>query len=355
MDGKEFKVDTAQPVLVTGATGYVAGWVVKRLLEAGATVHAPVRDPDNTAKIAHLVDIAEQNPGTIRFFRADLLAPGSYGEAMAGCGVVFHTASPFTVNVDDPQKELIDPAVNGTRNVLDEANRQDSVTRVVLTSSCAAIYTDAQDTVDAPGQKITEDVWNTTATMAYQPYSLSKTLAEKAAWEMAGAQDRWKLVVVNPSLVVGPSLQDKPTSESFTLLRMLGDGSMKMGAPRMSFGAVDVRDLAQAHLAAAYLPDAEGRHIVSGSETDFLEMGQLLRPRFGEDYPLPKRALPKWLVWLVGPSQGMDRKYVSRNVNVPWRADNSKSRTALGMSYRPLQDSLEEMFAKMIGDGWFAK
>ncbi len=172
---------------------------------------------------------------------------------------------------------------------------------------------------------------------------------------MAGAQDRWKLVVVNPSLVVGPSLQDKPTSESFTLLRMLGDGSMKMGAPRMSFGAVDVRDLAQAHLAAAYLPDAEGRHIVSGSETDFLEMGQLLRPRFGEDYPLPKRALPKWLVWLVGPSQGMDRKYVSRNVNVPWRADNSKSRTALGMSYRPLQDSLEEMFAKMIGDGWFAK
>lgn len=355
MDGKEFKVDTAQPVLVTGATGYVAGWVVKRLLEAGATVHAPVRDPDNTAKIAHLVDIAEQNPGTIRFFRADLLAPGSYGEAMAGCGVVFHTASPFTVNVDDPQKELIDPAVNGTRNVLDEANRQDSVTRVVLTSSCAAIYTDARDTVDAPGQKITEDVWNTTATMAYQPYSLSKTLAEKAAWEMAGAQDRWKLVVVNPSLVVGPSLQDKPTSESFTLLRMLGDGSMKMGAPRMSFGAVDVRDLAQAHLAAAYLPDAEGRHIVSGSETDFLEMGQLLRPRFGEDYPLPKRALPKWLVWLVGPSQGMDRKYVSRNVNVPWRADNSKSRTALGMSYRPLQDSLEEMFAKMIGDGWFAK
>ena len=355
MDGKEIKVDTAQPVLVTGATGYVAGWVVKRLLEAGATVHAPVRDPDNTAKIAHLVDIAEQCPGTIRFFRADLLEPGSYGEAMAGCGVVFHTASPFTVNVDDPQKELIDPAVNGTRNILDEANRQDSVTRVVLTSSCAAIYTDARDTVDAPGQKITEDVWNTTATMAYQPYSLSKTLAEKAAWEMAGAQDRWKLVVVNPSLVVGPSLQDKPTSESFTLLRMLGDGSMKMGAPRMSFGAVDVRDLAQAHLAAAYLPDAEGRHIVSGSETDFLEMGLLLRPRFGEDYPLPKRALPKWLVWLVGPSQGIDRKYVSRNVNVPWRADNSKSRTALGMSYRPLQDSLEEMFAKMIGDGWFAK
>lgn len=349
----DIDVSTQSPVLVTGATGYVAGWIVRRLLEAGATVHATVRDPENKLKVAHLTEIAEAAPDTLKLFKADLMDNGSFAEAMAGCGVVFHTASPFTVNVADAQKELIDPAVSGTRNVLEQANRTESVTRVVLTSSCAAIYADAQDTQDAPGHRITEDVWNTTATLDYQPYSLSKTLAEKAAWEIARDQNRWRLVVVNPSLVIGPSVQASPTSESFNLIRMLGDGSMKMGAPRMSFGAVDVRDLARAHLAAAFLADAEGRHIISGHETDALEMGLLLRPKFGEDFPLAKRAMPKWLVWLAGPSQGIDRKFVSRNVNVPWRADNSKGIAALGMTYRPLQQSLEDMFSKMIKDGWF--
>lgn len=348
-----FTVDTKNPVLVTGATGYVAGWIVKELLEAGATVHAAVRDPDNAAKVAHLHKIAQAASGTLKLFKADLLDKGSYAAAMAGCAIVFHTASPFTTTVKDPQTELIDPAVKGTRNVLDQASQCDSVTRVVLTSSCVAIYADAIDTQTAPGGRITEAVWNTTATLDHQPYSLSKTLAEKAAWEIAEAQDVWKLVVINPSLVIGPSLQKKPTSESFNLVHMLAGGAMKMGAPRFCFGVVDVRDLAQAHLAAAYVAEAEGRHIISGYDTDFLEMAQALLPRFGADYPLPKRAMPKWLVWLVGPLQGISRKVVARNVNVPWRADNTKGKAALQARYRPMQDSMEDMMAKMIDDGWF--
>ncbi|PSL21181.1 NAD-dependent epimerase/dehydratase family protein [Shimia abyssi] len=355
MADKPIEVATYQPVLVTGATGYVAGWIVRRLLEAGATVHAPVRDPENAAKVGHLAAIAEASPGEIKFFKADLLKEGSYAEAMEGCGVVFHTASPFTISVKDPQKELIDPAVKGTRNVLEEANRVESVHRVVLTSSCAAIYTDAQDTLDVPGRCITEDMWNTTASLEYQPYSYSKTLAEKVAWEIAEAQERWRLVVVNPSLVVGPAVQAKPTSQSFNILRQLGDGTARMGAPKLGFGVVDVRDLAEAHLAAGYLADAEGRHIVSGHETDLLEMALALRPKFADQYPLPKKALPKWLVWLVGPLLGMDRKFVSRTVNVPWRGDNSKSIRALGMSYRPMQESMEDMFTKMIEDGYIKK
>lgn len=92
-------IDTDLPVMVTGATGYVAGWLVQRLLEAGLTVHAAVRDPDSPDKLAHLQRIAAGKPGTMRYFRADLLEPGSYADAMAGCGTVFHTASPFTVTV----------------------------------------------------------------------------------------------------------------------------------------------------------------------------------------------------------------------------------------------------------------
>lgn len=128
---------------------------------------------------------------------------------------------------------------------------------------------------------------------------------------------------------------------------------MKMGAPRIGIGLVDVRDLAQAHLAAGYLAEAEGRHIISAHNSDFLAMAEALQPEFGEDYGLPKRAMPKWLVWLAGPGQGISRKFVSGNVNVPWKANNAKGKRALGVSYRPLKDSMVDMMDKMIADGAF--
>jgi dihydroflavonol-4-reductase len=341
-------------VLVTGATGYVAGWLVKELLESGATVHAAVRDPGNARKLRHLTQIAETAPGTIRFFKADLLDEGSYVKAMKGCTVVFHTASPFTTRIRDPQKELIDPAVKGTRNVLETAVRTPSVRRVVVTSSCAAIYADAMDCAKAPGGVLTEAVWNTTASLAYQPYSYSKALAEKEAWKIAGAQDGFKLVTVNPSLVIGPALNDSPTSESFNIVRQMGDGTMKRGAPKIGIGVVDVRDLAKAHVAAGFSEQAEGRHIVSGHDTNILEIGKSLIEKYGDRYPLPRTSLPKWLVWLVGPiAGGISRKFVERNVDVKWRADNSKSKRLLGVSYRPMKDSMEDMFQQMIDAGLF--
>ena len=271
-------IPTQAPVLVTGASGYVAGWIVQRLVQAGVMVHAAVRNPKDAAKLAHLQAMSDAGPGRVKFFAADLLQPGSYAEAMAGCEVVFHTASPFTTSVKDPQRELIDPALLGTRNVLEEATRTPSVKRVVLTSSCAAIYSDAADCAAAPGGVLTEAVWNTTASLEHQPYSYSKTLAEREGWRLAEAQTQWTLVVVNPSLVIGPGIYPRPTSESFNIVRQLGDGTMKMGAPRAGFGVVDVRDLAQAHLAAAFTPGAEGRHIVSGHNTDLLALGQSLLP-----------------------------------------------------------------------------
>lgn len=342
-------IDISRPILVTGATGYVAGWIVKALLEAGATVHAAVRDPGDADKLQHLDRLAARAPGRIRYFRADLMAPGSFAEAMAGCAVVLHAASPFTLAVTDPQKELVQPAVEGTRNVLQQANATDSVTRVVLTSSCAAIYTDAAECAAAPGGRLTEAVWNKTASLDYQPYSYSKTLAEQEAWQIADAQSRWRLVVVNPCLVMGPSIGGAPGSESFALIRRVVRGDMKHGAPRMGTGIVDVRDVAQAHVAAAFKPEARGRHIVCGHQTDLLTAVQTLAPRFGARHPIPKRALPKWLVWLIGPAVGLERRFVARNVDVPWRADNSKGIRELGLGYRPLRETMEDMFAQVTG------
>ena len=103
--------------MITGATGYVAGWIVKKLLDEGLAVHAPVREPKNAENLEYLNKIAEKTPGTIKFYKADLLDEGSYAESMAGCQTVFHTAPPFRIDVVDPQKELVDPAQLGTRNV----------------------------------------------------------------------------------------------------------------------------------------------------------------------------------------------------------------------------------------------
>lgn len=352
-----FAIDTNAPVIVTGATGFVAGWLVEGLLEAGVTVHAPVRDPANRKKLKYLDAIAEKSPGEIKYFKADLLDKGSYAEAMRGCVIVFHTASPFMTSVKNPQKQLVDPAQLGTRNVLEEANRTPSVQRVVLTSSCAAIYGDNADVANAPGGVLTEDIWNTTSSLKHQAYSFSKTVAEKEAWKIAEAQSRWDLVVVNPSFVIGPGVNPHATSESFSLVKQFGDGTLKSGAPRIGLGTVDVRDLARAHIAAGFNVDAEGRHIISGHETNLLELAMTLLEKYGDDYPIPRKAMPKWLIWLVGPmvNKTLTRRVVSRNVGIAWHADNSKSIRALGMQYRPLGETMTDMFQQMIDNGYFKK
>jgi nucleoside-diphosphate-sugar epimerase len=350
------QIDKSKPVLVTGATGYVAGWLVKKLLEEGMTVHAAVRNPDNKEKVAHLDDLAKNSKGQIKYFKSDLLTMASYGDAMKGCEVVFHTASPFTTNVKDPQKDLIDPAVLGTQNVLETANQTPSVKRVVVTSSCAAIYTDAIDSHKAPGGKLTEEIWNTTASIDYQPYSYSKTLAEKKAWEMADNQSQWDLVTINPSFVLGPPLNlHANTSESFNILKQMGDGTFKSGVPKMGIGMVDVRDVAEAHFHAAYNPKAKGRYITSAHNTNFYELAMTLQDKFGNKYPIPKKALAKWLLMLIGPlaNKLFSRRFIRNNVDVEWNADNSKIKNELGIQFRPMKATMEESFQALVDAGIF--
>ena len=344
------EIDKDKPVLVTGATGYVAGLLVKKLLKEGFTVHAAVRDPDNADKLKYLNKLAKNYNGEIKYFQADLLKEGSYSKAMKDCEVVFHTASPFSVNVKDPQKELINPALLGTRNVLESVNQTSSVKRVVLTSSTAAIYSDNADLLKIPQGVFTEENWNTQSSLKHNPYSYSKTLAEKEAWKMAKAQNRWDLVTINPALVVGPGINPHATSESFSLIRQLGDGTMKSGLPDWGIGIVDVRDVAKAHFKAAFTPEAQGRYITCGHNSSFPEMAEALVEKYGEKYPIPKKTLPKWLVWLAAPmvNKAMTRKSVQLNVNYPFKADNSKSIESLGMKYRPLKESMNDFFQQMV-------
>jgi nucleoside-diphosphate-sugar epimerase len=353
----KYTVDTKKKVLVTGATGFIAGWMIKQLVEAGVCVHAAVRDPDNEEKVGHLKQLSQKGPGSVMLFKADLTEAGSYDKAMKGCATVFHTASPFILKFNDAQKDLIEPALAGTENVLSSVNATTSVKRVVLTSSCAAIFGDAAECIQTPDGKLTEDIWNITSSETHQTYSYSKTLAERAAWKIAEGQDKWTLVVINPALVIGPSLSGKSTSGTHDILRQLGDGNMKAGAPPFEVGMVDVRDVADAHIRAAYIKKAAGRHIVFNEVQSLLGLANLLTAKYGSDYPLPSKELPKWLLWLIGPivDKTFSRNMISLNMGHKWIADNTKSIEQLGVSYSSLKTSTEEMFQHMINEGEFHK
>ena len=142
--------------------------------------------------------------------------------------------------VTDPQEELVRPALEGTRNVLDSVNRADSVRRVVLTSSVVAIYGDARELLDVPGRVFTDDHWNTTSSVDHQPYPYSKTVAEREAWRYQQEQDRWDLVTIHPGLVLGPSLTTASESASLSTMKQFTDGTLLAGAPALTVGVVEM-------------------------------------------------------------------------------------------------------------------
>ncbi|HEX5486355.1 MAG TPA: aldehyde reductase [Limnobacter sp.] len=337
---------------VTGASGYIASWIVQILLEQGFTVHATVRDPNKESAVGHLKKTAEGAKGSLRLFSADLLKEGSFDEALAGCELVIHTASPFVIKgFKDSYEALVRPAVEGTANVLNACNRHESVRRVVLTSSVASVYGDAIESTDVPGGVFTESHWNETSSLTHQPYSYSKVMAERKAWEMCKAQSSWDLVTINPALVMGPSLTTQTQSTSIDVLRDLGSGAQKTGVPHLEFGVVDVRDVANAHILAGFNPHAQGRFIVNAGTSSLLQMAQILRQKFPK-YPLPKTELPKWLVKLVAPLvAGVSREFISKNVGYSISFDNARSKEILGLSYRDLNATLWEHFDQMIKDG----
>ncbi|MGQ0697370.1 MAG: SDR family oxidoreductase [Panacagrimonas sp.] len=345
-------INKAAPILVTGASGYIASWIVKYLLEDGRTVHATVRDPSKKSSVGHLEAIAAKAPGKLKFFKAELLEQGSYGAAAAGCELVMHTASPFVISgFADANEALVRPAVEGTCNVLETCNRTPSVRRVVLTTSIAAVFGDNQDLKDIPGGVFNEEHWNTSSSVVHQPYSYSKVVAEREAWKMAKAQKRWDLVCINPAFVLGPSLTTVSQSTSIETILNLGNGKLRTGVPKLMFSLVDVRDVARAHILAGDTPSANGRHIIAAREASLLDMAKILKPKFRR-YPFPKMEIPKAAAWLFGPlTAGISRKFVSTNVGWPLKLDNARSKRELGLKYRPLDQTLTEHFQQLIDDG----
>lgn len=335
-------------VCVTGAGGYVASHVVHRLLSTGHTVHAAVRSSGKASHLRSLPGAA----GRLRFFEGcDLTVPGSFDAAVAGCDYVMHMASPFTLNVNPAkvQDTLLRPAVDGTKNVLASVDRAPSVRRVVLTSSIAAILAYPEE-----GRVYDETMWNDQASESEFAYELSKTLAERAAWEAAGKQDRWSLVVINPGLVMGPPLGSRADGESIHLMQRIMRGDMVVGYPDFEFRSVDVRDVAKAHCVAMVKEDARGRHLVAPHRLTFGRVRDVLRsgPLGGRLWwRLPTRPLPRWLLMALADVIDIERYRIRTSCGVPLNANCSKAEATLGMSWLPDDVTYNDMALAMAGAG----
>lgn len=349
-------IDKSKPVMVTGGSGYIASWIIKMLLEDGINVNTTVRDPSDSKKVDHLKALAKASAGQLALFKSNLLEKGSFDEPMKDCELVIHTASPFFITgIKNPEEELIRPAKEGTRNVLESAKRNPTVKRIVLTSSVAALYGDNADIALAPGGVFTEKDWNITSSAEHQPYPYSKTIAEKEAWAISKEQNQWDLLTINPGWVLGPSVSKRKDSMSINTMIMFADGSYKMGVPELWNGIADVRDVAASHIKAGFTPEASGRHIIVSRETTLLDIANILRKHFGDKYPFPRKQVPKFLFWLIAPMKGFTRKYVSRNTGIQIRLDNSYSKTDLNISYIPIEQTIKEHFQQVLDDGLLAR
>jgi nucleoside-diphosphate-sugar epimerase len=262
-------------VLVTGGSGYVAGWCIYQLLEAGHDVVATVRSTMRAESAGDAVAPGVDSADRLRFVIADLTSPGGWDEAMDGCDYVLHTASPLSDDDDAPER-VIGPAVDGTRCVLAAAMAA-GVKRVVMTSSCAAatpLSTQLSGVVD-------ESCWTDADEPGLAAYRRSKALAERAAWDLVGeSSSSTELTTILPAAVFGPSRSIASLS-SLRIIAGLLDGSTPALA-RLGFEVVDVRDVAVAHLLAMTSPAAAGgRFIVSGELLWLQDIAGLLRTHLG--------------------------------------------------------------------------
>ncbi|MEO8074856.1 MAG: NAD-dependent epimerase/dehydratase family protein [Acidobacteriota bacterium] len=337
---------TNQPVCVTGASGFVAAHIVRELLERGYRVRGTVRNAVQAGKYGFLTSL----PGAgerLELVGADLLTAGAYDAAVAGCDIVIHTASPYLVNVADPQRDLVDPAVKGTLNVLQSA-RSAGVRRVVLTSSIAAICDEPVE-----GKVLTEADWNERSSLERNPYYFSKVSAERAAWKFVDERAAgFDLVAINPFMVVGPSI-GPGLNVSNAIFRDLLTGVFP-AIMNLAWGFVDVRDVATAHVAAIEHVDATGRYICAGDVLTMKEVIAILRDAgYGAGSKLPRLPLTSPIgdlaIKLLSYTQPRGSgSYLRTHVGKVMRYDNGKIRRDLGVHFRPARESLLAAVADLV-------
>ena len=324
-------------VLVTGGSGFIGSHSILQLLAAGHEVRTTVRSMKREADVRAMLKQGGAEPGgRLSFFPADLETDAGWPEAAAGCDYVLHVASPFPQGVPKNEDELIVPAREGTLRVL-RASRDASVKRIVLTSSFAAIGY-GHKPQDRP---FNETDWTDADGNDVLPYIKSKVVAERAAWDfIANEGSGLELSVVNPVGVFGPVL-GPDYSTSILLVQRLMDGALP-GCPRLYFGVVDVRDVADLHIRAMTDRAANGERFlaVAGDFMSMLDIAKVLKTRLGTDAKrVPMRELPNWLVRLVA-LRDPAAKQILPELGKTKNATNEKARRLLGWAPRSNEDAI---------------
>src|SRR3954470_16397368 len=313
-----------QRVLVTGGSGFIGAHCIKRLHEDGYGVRTTVRSRAREDEVRKMV-----GDGPLEIVEADLTADAGWTDAVAGCHAVLHVASPFPLAQPKHEDDLIVPARDGALRVL-RAARAAGVRRVVLTSSFAAIG----DGHGHPDKVYDESSWTDVDGAGVSAYAKSKTIAERAAWDFVASEGGPELAVVNPVAVLGPLLGPDP-STSIELVKRLIDGSMP-GTPKVAYGLVDVRDVADLHVRAMTAPEAAGeRFIAMGEDFRWIsEIGEWLREALPQRAKkIPRRQLPNVLVRVASRFDGSLRQ-LTPELGVRKRATNEKARRVLGWEPR---------------------
>ncbi len=323
-------------VLVTGGSGFIGGHCILQCLAAGHQVRTTVRSLAREPEVRTLLKKAgADGDGRLSFAAADLERDAGWPEAVAGCDFVLHVASPFPLGVPKHEDDLIVPARDGALRLL-KAARAAGVRRVVLTSSFAAVGYGRKERC-AP---FDETSWTDLSGGGVSAYAKSKTLAERAAWDFVAKEGRLELAVVNPVGVLGPVL-GPDTSTSIAIVQRLMDGAAP-GLPRIRFGVVDVRDVADLHLRAMTDPRAEGERFlaVAGDFMSMREMALTLKARLGAAAPrVPTRELPDWLLRIAALADPSIRQIIPE-LGKTKNATGDKARRLLGWAPRPREDAL---------------
>ena len=324
-------------LLVTGGTGFIACHTILQALGGNHRVRTTIRSLKREADVRAMLKQGGSEPGDrLSFFTADLGNDAGWAEAAAGCDYVLHVASPFPANAPKHEDELIVPAREGALRVL-RAARDARVKRVVLTSSFAAIgYGHAPQ--QAP---FNETNWTDPTGGDMTAYVKSKTLAERAAWDFVAAEGgALELSVVNPVVVFGPVL-GPDYSPSVLLIQRLMSGTVP-GSPKLTFGVVDVRDVADLHLRAMVHPAAKGERFL-GVAGDFIwirDIAKVLKDRLGEAArKVPTRQLPNWLVRLAA-LRDPAVKQILPELGKQKNGSNEKARRVLGWAPRSNEEAI---------------
>ncbi|XP_057450629.1 cinnamoyl-CoA reductase 2-like [Lotus japonicus] len=321
----EIPVDTSSvsghTVCVTGAGGFIASWLVKLLLEKGYIVRGTVRNPDDP-KNGHLKEL-EGARERLTLHKANLLDLDSLKHVFHGCDGIFHTASPVTENPD----EMLEPSVNGTRNVV-MAAAEAKVRRLVFTSSIGTVYMDPYRSRDVV---VDESCWSDLEYCENTKnwYCYWKTVAEQIAWDAAKVKGV-DLVVVNPVMVIGPLLQPTLNASTIHILKYLtGSAKTYVNATQ---AYVDVKDVALAHVLVYETPSASGRYLCAESSLHRGELVEFLAKYFPA-YPIPTKCSDRKNPWVK-----------------PYKFSNQKLKD-LGLEFTPVKQVLYDTIKNLQEKG----